>query len=46
MATVEIGIGAHPPERCSVLDLVFVSVSILFFVVSLGYVAACDRLMK
>jgi hypothetical protein len=29
-----------------VLDLVFVSVSILFFVVSVGYVAACDRLMK
>jgi len=29
-----------------VLDLVFVSVSMLFFVVSLGYVAACDRLMK
>jgi hypothetical protein len=29
-----------------VLDLVFVSVSILFFVVSIGYVAACDRLMK
>ncbi len=32
--------------RCVVLDLVFVSVSILFFVVSIGYVAACDRLMK
>jgi hypothetical protein len=29
-----------------VLDLVFVSVSILFFVVGIGYVAACDRLMK
>jgi hypothetical protein len=29
-----------------VLDVVFVSVSILFFVVSIGYVAACDRLMK
>jgi hypothetical protein len=29
-----------------VLDLVFVVVSILFFVVSIGYVAACDRLMK
>ena len=28
------------------LDLVFVGVSILFFVVSIGYVAACDRLMK
>jgi hypothetical protein len=30
----------------TVLDLVFVAVSILFFVVSIGYVAACDRLMK
>ncbi len=29
-----------------VLDLVFIAVSILFFVVSIGYVAACDRLMK
>jgi hypothetical protein len=29
-----------------VLDLVFVGLSILFFVVSIGYVAACDRLMK
>jgi hypothetical protein len=29
-----------------VLDLVFVGVSILFFVVSLGYVAACERLMR
>ena len=27
-------------------DLVFVTLSILFFVVSVGYVAACDRLMK
>jgi hypothetical protein len=29
-----------------VLDVVFVGVSVLFFVVSIGYVAACDRLMK
>jgi len=29
-----------------VLDLVFVGLSVLFFVVSIGYVAACDRLMK
>jgi len=29
-----------------VLDLIFVAVTILFFVVSIGYVAACDRLMK
>lgn len=33
-------------KRCLVLDVVFVAVSILFFVVSIGYVAACDRLMK
>jgi hypothetical protein len=29
-----------------VLDVVFVGLSILFFVLSVGYVAACDRLMK
>jgi hypothetical protein len=29
-----------------VLDVVFVGISIVFFVVSIGYVAACDRLMK
>jgi hypothetical protein len=29
-----------------VLDIVFIAVSILFFIVSIGYVAACDRLMK
>jgi hypothetical protein len=28
------------------LDLMFVVITILFFVVSIGYVAACDRLMK
>jgi hypothetical protein len=28
------------------LDLVFVTLSILFFVVSVGYIVACDRLMK
>lgn len=28
------------------LDLVFIGLSVLFFVVGLGYVAACDRLMK
>jgi hypothetical protein len=32
--------------RWDVLDLLFIGVSILFFVVSIGYVAACDRLMK
>jgi hypothetical protein len=29
-----------------VLDLVFIGVSILFFAISVGYVATCDRLMK
>jgi hypothetical protein len=29
-----------------VLDLVFVGVSVLFFAVSIGYVAACERLIK
>jgi len=28
------------------LDIVFVAITILFFVVGIGYVAACDRLMK
>jgi hypothetical protein len=35
-----------PTERCAVLDAVFIGVSILFFIVSIGYVAVCDRLMK
>jgi len=29
-----------------VLDVIFIGISILFFVVSVGYVAVCDRLMK
>jgi len=29
-----------------VLDVIFVAISILFFVLSIGYVAACDGLMK
>ena len=28
------------------LDLIFITLSIVFFIVSIGYVAACDRLMK
>ena len=28
------------------LDVVFVALSVLFFVVRIGYVAGCDRLMK
>lgn len=30
----------------AMLDFIFVGITILFFVVSIGYVAACDRLMK
>jgi len=29
-----------------VLDLVFIGISVVFFAVSVGYVAICDRLMK
>jgi hypothetical protein len=29
-----------------VLDIAFIAVSIGFFVISIGYVAVCDRLMK
>jgi hypothetical protein len=29
-----------------VLDLTFVALTVVFFVVSLGYIAACERLMK
>jgi hypothetical protein len=29
-----------------VLDVIFVVTTIVFFAVSIGYVAACDRLMK
>jgi len=29
-----------------VLDVVFVAISLLFFALSVGYVALCDRLMK
>jgi hypothetical protein len=29
-----------------VLDIVFILLTLVFFVVSLGYVAACERLMK
>jgi hypothetical protein len=30
----------------TMLDTIFVALSIVFFVGSIGYVAACDRLMK
>jgi hypothetical protein len=29
-----------------VLDVLFVALTILFFIASVGYVALCDRLMK
>jgi len=29
-----------------VADVVFVGISVLFFIVSIGYVVVCDRLMK
>jgi hypothetical protein len=29
-----------------VLDVMFIALSILFFVLSIGYVAMCERLMK
>ena len=28
------------------LDFIFIALSILFFAVSIGYVAMCERLMK
>ena len=28
------------------LDLLFILLTLVFFAVSIGYVAACDRLMK
>jgi hypothetical protein len=41
--------GHRSPESLTrrsqpMLDLVFVLVTVLFFVVSLGYIAGCDRL--
>jgi len=29
-----------------VLDVIFVGLTVLFFVVAIGYVAVCERLMK
>jgi hypothetical protein len=29
-----------------VLDVIFVSLALVFFAISVGYVAICDRLMK
>jgi hypothetical protein len=28
------------------LDIIFVALTVLFFAVAIGYVGACDRLMK
>jgi len=41
-----VGAGCSCQARCVVLDLVFVGLTVLFFAVSVGYVAACERLMK
>lgn len=45
-----IGIGSsslRADEReDDVLDVIFVAVSMVFFIASIGYVAACERLMK
>jgi hypothetical protein len=37
---------ASSPTIDLVLDLLFVAIVIVFFVVGAGYVAACDRLMQ
>jgi hypothetical protein len=29
-----------------VLDIIFVAITVLFFLLSIGYVRVCDRLMK
>jgi len=44
--TLERFLTASAPTIEVVLDLVFVALVMVFFVVSAGYVAACDRLMK
>jgi hypothetical protein len=36
----------HDTRQVDVQDFIFVALSIVFFVVSIGYVAVCDRLMK
>lgn len=28
------------------LDVIFIALTVAFFAISIGYVAACDRLMK
>jgi|KBSSwiStaDraftv2_1062776.scaffolds.fasta_scaffold423834_2 hypothetical protein len=33
-------------RQADVLDFIFIALSILFFAVNIGYVVACDRLMK
>ncbi len=36
---------ALPTERGLVLDAIFVGLTILFFVIAIGYVAVCEWLM-
>jgi hypothetical protein len=38
--------GAGRRKQDDVLDIIFIALLIGFFLVSIGYVAACDRLMK
>ena len=33
-------------SRCSVLDIAFLGLTVVFFAITIGYVALCDRLMK
>jgi hypothetical protein len=46
MLVVVPGLYCSGERQDVVLDIVFVAVSVVFFAVSLGYVALCDRLMK
>jgi hypothetical protein len=43
MGRGEIG---SPPSRCVVLDIVFITLSLIFFAAGIGYITACERLMK
>jgi hypothetical protein len=35
---------AVPPKGCSMLDVMMVALGLGFFILSVGYVYACDRL--
>jgi hypothetical protein len=38
------GTEAHPFEEYSMLDVLMVALTVVFFAVSVGYAYACDRL--